>query len=136
MDSTRQGNHGAEKYCVSISRMEACKSGRGVIWNFPRILKYSIKAMPVPLRSGMDGKVLGTIPIDWRKTVASPARPTPCNASFHQSYSLIPSRGIAGEEFCINDTFSSCVKRGNFRHKKGERYQPPTLSFRIYKTNS
>ena len=35
--------------------------------------------------------------IDCGNTVASPARATPCSASFHQWYGFIPRRSIAGE---------------------------------------
>src|SRR3569833_4518530 len=49
------------------------------------------------------------IPIAWGKTVATSARATPCRPSFHQLYSGIPRRGIAGA-VCPNwPAFSSSV---------------------------
>ena len=45
------------------------------------------------------------------KTVARPLRATPCRASFHQSYGLIPSRSTPGVLFIIMPIFSSRVIR-------------------------
>src|SRR6185369_2419183 len=50
-------------------------------------------------------------PIACGKTVAYPARATPCSASFHQSYAGMPRRSIAGAPFIICETFSSSVMR-------------------------
>ena len=47
--------------------------------------------------------------IAWGKTVAVPARATPCSASFHQLYSGMPSRSMAGALYVIWKTFSSRV---------------------------
>ena len=45
----------------------------------------------------------------WGKTVAMPARPTPCRHSFHQLYAGTPRRGISAAPWTIWETFSSRV---------------------------
>src|SRR6266851_557243 len=45
------------------------------------------------------------------KTVAFPARATPCKPSFHQLYAVMPRRGIGAATSCICETFSSRVMR-------------------------
>src|SRR5580658_3343726 len=62
---------------------------------------------------------LAASPMACGNTVASPARATPCSASFQKSYAAMFSRGIAGAPFwprpwkpsCICRTFSSSVMR-------------------------
>src|SRR5260370_7146 len=65
------------------------------------------------------------------KTVAFPARATPCKPSFHQLYAGMPRRGIAPATSCICETFSSRVmrepksftrcSRGRFESRNGAR---------------
>src|SRR6266705_2619558 len=50
-------------------------------------------------------------PMAWGKTVAFPARATPCSPSFHQLYAGMPRRGMAGATSCICEVFSSRVMR-------------------------
>src|SRR5216117_3116990 len=50
-------------------------------------------------------------PMAWGKTVAFPARATPCKPSFHQLYAGMLRRGIAGATSCICETLSSRVMR-------------------------
>src|SRR6266704_2545649 len=50
-------------------------------------------------------------PMAWGKTVAFPARATPCRPSFHQLYTGMPRRGMAGATSCICEAFSSRVMR-------------------------
>ena len=57
------------------------------------------------------GSQVAAMPIACGKTVANPARATPCRASLHQSYSVIPSRWMAGAWFCICPIFSFSVIR-------------------------
>ncbi len=57
------------------------------------------------------GSQVAAMPIACGKTVANPARATPCRASLHQSYSVIPNRWMAGAWFCICPIFSFSVIR-------------------------
>ena len=50
-------------------------------------------------------------PMACGKTVAIPARPTPCRHSFHQSYAGMPRRSTGGAAFTICEVFSSRVIR-------------------------
>src|SRR5438552_1890616 len=50
-------------------------------------------------------------PMAWGKTVAFPARATPCKPSFHQLYAGMPRREMPGATSCICATFSSRVMR-------------------------
>src|SRR6266851_6298178 len=50
-------------------------------------------------------------PMACGKTVALPARATPCKPSFHQLYVGMPRRGTAAATSCICETFSSRVMR-------------------------
>src|SRR6266567_1791796 len=74
-------------------------------------------------------------PMAWGKTVAFPARATPCSPSFHQLYAGIPRRGMAGVTSCICEVFSSRVMREtrsftrSSRGRLGSRYGAPAGSF-------
>jgi len=48
-------------------------------------------------------------PMACGKTVARPARATPCRHSFHQLYSGTSNRGMAAASYTICETFSSSV---------------------------
>src|SRR6266705_6273209 len=50
-------------------------------------------------------------PMAWGKTVAFPARATPCRPLFHQLYTGMPRRGMACATSCICEAFSSRVMR-------------------------
>src|SRR2546425_579622 len=67
--------------------------------------------MTVAIRKISESSQVAARPIAWGNDVARPDRATPCKASFHQLYSGIPSRSIAGATSCICDTFSSSVIR-------------------------
>ena len=51
------------------------------------------------------------MPIGCGNTVAAPLRATPCRASLHQLYALMPRAGTAADEFMDRDVFSSRVRR-------------------------
>src|SRR6266699_3336090 len=71
----------------------------------------------------------------WGKTVAFPARATPCRPSFHQLYAGMPRRGMAGATSCICEVFSSRVMREtrsftrSSRGRLGTRYGAAAGSF-------
>jgi hypothetical protein len=67
--------------------------------------------MTVAMRKTSESSHVAANPIACGNTVASPERATPWSPSFHQLYSGMPNRGIAGAASFICETFSSSVIR-------------------------
>ena len=84
-----------------------CEPARTYSWYLARASSEMTPAM----RNMSESSQVAARPMAWGNEVASPERATPCSASFHQLYSGIPSRSIAGATSCICDTFSSSVMR-------------------------
>src|SRR2546423_2990868 len=57
--------------------------------------------MTPAMRNMRESSQVAARPMAWGNEVASPERATPCSASFHQLYSGISSRSIAGATSCI-----------------------------------
>ena len=67
--------------------------------------------MAVATRSMRSVSQVAARPIACGKTVARPARATPCSASFHQGKAGMPSRSTGAARSISNETFSSSVRR-------------------------
>ena len=67
--------------------------------------------MPVATRSMRSASNVAARAIAWGKTVARPARATPCSASFHHGNRGMPSRSTGSARSIISETFSSRVSR-------------------------